>query len=333
MRSPRRLGIFAVSALGGLLAVGTAAADTGAGPDPTTHTVVVHDDTEAWYQVLPVGICSTPIGCPPPLPLPVPGPSTIYPEGTLHVGAALGVEISRTYLRPALYSLPTDATVTAATATVPIDPDLKAGTINLDGAHIVACLVTAPVINGIQGALEDPPPINCRFSSKAVLAKKRDAFTIDLAPFLAAWRGGKPNYGFALTPSDKLGTLGIWQVALNGQAVAGAPHVSYRLTYTQPGTDIGTTVTVPPTAPPSPPEVVIPPPPPPVVVVSQYPVAPPGVAQPQQPVALARSTGYKYSAVFLVPLVFLFALVFLGRTFTRDATPLNAGAGAAKRRH
>ena len=285
-------------------------------------------------QVLPVGICSTPIGCPPPLPLPVPGPSTIYPEGTLHVGAALGIEISRTYLRPALYALPTDATITAATATVPIDPELKAGTINLNGAHVVACLVTAPVINGIQGALEDPPPISCNVSSKAVLTKKRDALTIDLAPFFAAWHGGKPNYGFALTPSDKLGTLGVWQVALNGQTVTGAPHVSYQLTYTQPGTDIDTTVTPPPTAPTSaPPAVVVPPPPPPpVVIVSQVPVAPPVVAQPQT-VAYVRSTGFKYSAVFLVPLVFLFVLVFLGRTFTRDATPLNAGAGAAKRRH
>lgn len=331
MSARRRVAVFAVAGLGGMVAIGTAAAGS---TDPlpthlTTHTVQVRDDTEAWYQVLPIGICSTPIGCPPPLPLPVPGPSTIYPEGTLHVGAALGIEISRTYLRPALYSLPTDATLTAGRVTVPIDPDLKAGTISPKAAKIQACFVTEPVTNGIQGALEDPPVVNCAIHSLARLTSKGDAFTVELAPFIAAWHAGKPNNGIALMPVDKLGSLSVWQVALNGQSVAGKPHVIYDLTYTQPGTDLGTSVTPPPSPPPPAPTVVAPPAPPTVVVVSQVPVAPPVVAQ---PVALERTTGFKYSAVFLMPLAFLLALAFLARTFTRDATPLNAAAGPSKGR-
>jgi hypothetical protein len=322
----RRFGVFVLASVSALFAVGTALADSA--PETTTHTIVVGDDTEAWYQSLPVSICGTPIGCPPPLPIPVPGPSTIYPEGTLHVGVALGIELSRTYLRPGLFSLPADATLTAGTARIPIDPDLQAGTINPGAAAVRACLVTAPVTDGIQGALEDPPLSNCNVSSKVVTTPKGDALTIDLAPFIQAWRAGKPNFGFVLLPTP--GGLSIWQLALNGQTAAGR-HISYRLTYTQPATEPETPASTPPVtaAPPvEPTPVVIPP----AVTTTMPPVAPPVIAQPQRPVAQV-TTGFKYSAVFLVPLAFLFGLLFLGRTFTRDATPIDAAAGAAKRRH
>ncbi|HVT20350.1 MAG TPA: hypothetical protein VHE57_03025 [Mycobacteriales bacterium] len=333
MTAARRLGIFAAAAAGCVLAVGTATADTGTGSATTTHTMQVKDDIEAWYQVLPVPLCGTPIGCPPPLPLPVPGPSTIYPEGTLHVGAALGVEISRTYLRPALYALPPGAVLTGGTATVPIDPDLKAGTINPGGAHVQACLATAPVTDGVQGGLEDPPAVNCNVSTKVATTRNGDAFTVDLAPFITAWRSGKPSYGLALLPADKLGTVGVWQVAMNGRGVPGGSHVSYSLTYTLPAADVGTAASPPPSPVPSaPPVVEAPPVVPPAVTTTQPPVAPPLLAQPQQ-VALVRTTGFKYSAVFLVPLAFLFALAFLGRTFTRDATPRGAASQALERRH
>jgi hypothetical protein len=68
------------------------------------------------------------------------------------------------------------------------------------------------------------------------------------------------------------------------------------------------------------------------VTTTQAPAPAPVIAAPQ-PVAEVSSTGFKYSAVFLVPLAFLFGLVFLGRTFTRDATPLTAATRTLKRRH
>ncbi|HWC33596.1 MAG TPA: hypothetical protein VG650_02100 [Mycobacteriales bacterium] len=328
MTAHRRIALLAAAGLAGVLAVGTAAAGTGSG---TTRTAVVHDDTEAWYQVLPVSICSTPIGCPPPLPLPVPGPSTVYPAGTLHVGAALGVEISRTYLRPALYSLPPDAVLTGGTATIPIDSDIKAGTINAGSANLTACLVTEPVTDGVEGSLEDPPTVNCKVTSKVVPTAKGDAFTIDLAPFITAWRGGKPNFGFALLPVlGSLGSVGAWQVALDGQTLSGAPHITYQLTYSEPTPE----TTAPPAAPPvvsAPPApvTVVPPVIPPAVTTTQPPVPAPVLAAPQP---AAVTSGFKYSAVFLVPLAFLLGLLFLGRTFTRDATPLGA-TSASMRRH
>jgi hypothetical protein len=169
MRARRRWGVLGLAAFSGVLAIGTAAADTGAA-DATTHTVQVGDDTEAWYQVLPVSICSTPIGCPPSLP--IPGPTSAYPAGTQHIGVALGEETARTYLRPALYSLPFDAVLTGGTATLPLSTDPKAGNVNATSADITACLVTVPVTDGVQGSLEDPPAVNCNVSSKVVVATK-----------------------------------------------------------------------------------------------------------------------------------------------------------------
>ncbi|HVT65007.1 MAG TPA: hypothetical protein VHD81_07630 [Mycobacteriales bacterium] len=327
MSALRRLGVLGVAAAAGVLAIGTAVADSG--PPTTTHTVVVHDDIEAWYQSLPISICGTPIGCPPPLPLPVPGPSTIYPEGTLHVGVALGIELSRTYLRPSLYSLPPGAVLTGGVMTVPLINDLKAGTINAGGADMKACLVTAPVTDGIQGALEDPPESNCNVSSKVAATAKGDAFTVDLAPFIAAWRSGKSNFGVVLLPDTS--KLSVWQVALAGRGSAGGQRVTYSLTYSVPSTGTGIAVTPPPVPSPPPAPVIEPPPViPPAVTTTAPPVQPPLIAQPQA--VTQPFIGFKYPAVFLVPLAFLFGLLFLGRTFTRDATPLNAVAGAARRR-
>lgn len=328
MTGHRRLGIFATAVLGGLLAVGTAVADTGPSAPNPTHTVKVADDTEAWFQVLPVSICSTPIGCPPPLPLPVPGPSSVYPVGALEVGSALGTEISRTYLRPALYSLPAGSVLTAGIATVPINADPKAGTINAGSAKPIACLVTAPVTDGVQGSLEDPPAVDCNVTSKVVVMPKGDAFSIDLAPFITAWRAGKPNDGFALLPQpESVGTPDVWQVAMNGREASG-PHVSFQITYSEP--TAGEPVTAPTPVTTAPPAVSVPPVVPPGVTTTQPPVPAPVVAAPQPVAEVTRTTGFKYSAVFLVPLAFLFALAFLGRTFTRDATPLNA-AGLKRR--
>lgn len=327
MSGLRRVGVLGLVAVGAFLAIGTAAADSGQAT--TTHTVIVHDDTEAWYQSLPISICGTPIGCPPPLPLPVPGPSTIYPDGTLHVGQALGIELSRTYLRPALYSLPADATLTAGVMTVPLISDVKAGTINAGGASMTACLVTQPVTDGVQGALEDPPLANCQVSSKVVATPKGDAFTVDLAPFIAAWKT-RPNDGVVLLPDTSV--VGIWQVAFPGRGATDHRRVSYALTYTEPAGVVGTAVSAAPTAPPAPPPPVVRAPPviPPAVTTTAPPVQPPILAQPQA--ATQPFAGFKYSAIFLVPLAFLFGLLFLGRTFTRDATPLNAAAAAARRR-
>lgn len=332
MRAGRRLALFAAAAVGCALAVGSAAASTGSGGSGS-HTIQVHDDTEAWYQVLPVSVCSTPIGCPPPLPIPVPGPSTIYPAGTLHVGAALGVEISRTYLRPALYRLPAGAVLTGGSVAIPVDSDIKAGTINAASADITACLVTAPVTNGVEGSLEDPPAVNCKVTSKVVTTSSGDALTVDLAPFIKAWRSGKPNFGFALLPVlGRIGSIGAWQLALNGQGVGGAPHVTYLLTYSEPAAGTDTPASAPPVSSAPPPPVEEPPPVvPPAVTTTAPAVQPPVIAAPR-PVAQV-STGFKYSAVFLVPLAFLFGLLFLGRTFTRDATPRGAAAGASMRRH
>jgi hypothetical protein len=121
-------------------------------------------------------------------------------------------------------------------------------------------------------------------------------------------------------------------VALAGRGSAGGARVTYALTYTVPVAEVAPPASAPPVVSPPPATVVEPPPViPPAVTATAPPVQPPLIAAPQA--AAEPFIGFKYPAVFLVPLAFLFGLLFLGRTFTRDATPLNAAAGAARRRH
>jgi hypothetical protein len=298
-------------------------------------SVTVGDAAEAWYAAAPVDLCTTPIGCPPPE-----APSSPYPADTLHVGVAGGQESARTYLLPDLTGLPYGATVTDGTMTLPLAAAPGDGTQAPDSARIVACLATQPVADGTQGSTAAPPKTDCGTSVPLEYDADGAAFTLDLTPFLAAWRSALP-YGLALVPDpDKTAVTDAWHVTFNGRERADVDHITSVVVYqppvTPPATTTGgsdtevpagpTTGTVPPAD--------VPPadlPEQPAIggaVADPPQVAPPAAAPVTQPVAFAHE--FQYPMAFLLPLALLAGAVFFGRLFTRDATPLPSNARAAR---
>ena len=297
---------------------------SGAPSDESTRTVTVADQAEAWYADAPVDVCTTPLGCPPQQ-----VPTSPYPADTLHVGVAGGQETARTYLMPALSSLPFDATATAGTMTLPVSTGSTDGTLSASSAKVLACLATAPAPDGTAGSTAAPPAIDCSVAQGLVYDATKNVFTLDLTPFLSAWANGKASDGIALVPSKTTQPTDAWHVAFNGRKRAGGAHISSSITATV-SSDTGSVAPLavtpvaptpaPPAAPPMPslPNTTVEPPAaaPPVVASA------PPVAQQFQPVALSRP--FQYPLVFLLPLALLAGAVFLVRLFTRDFTPKQA---------
>lgn len=316
-RAWRRAGLLTVGAVTPLAWLSMAAV---AAPP---HTATVGDTAEAWYASSPVDMCTTPLGCPP-----AQVPTSPYPADTLHVGVAGGQETARTYVVPNLLSLPFGATLTDGTMTLPVVTDTLAGTVSPASAKILACLATKPVTDGTQGSTQAPPDVDCKTSAALKYDAKKNVFTVDLAPLLAAWSGGAPQFGIGLVPdTSKAQPSDAWHVAFNGRKRTG-PHISSVISYTPPpATTVGSTAPPPTTTPSAPtgvstpttPNVSLPPP-----TTQQPPAAAPQVAAPQpqpiaQPVALTRP--FQYPMAFLMPLALLAGAVFFVRLFTRDPLP------------
>ena len=314
---------------GWLLAMPAAATPAAAPAAGMPHTVTVGDLAEAWYSAAPVGICTTPLGCPPEQ-----APTSPYPADTLHVGVAGGQETARTYLSPDLSVVDTGAQLLTAVMTIPVATGSTDGTASPDTAHVTVCLVTSPITDGQQGSTQAPPKTDCTKSAKATYDAKKSTLTVDLGVFTEAWSTGTLPYGVALVPDPKNGQPSdAWHIAINGRKRAASPHVQTVLTYTAP--DLAPSFGIPTTASGSgsstssvPPPVSAPPaqlPPPstgtppvtPPLVAGQQPAA---TAVAQQPVAFAR--GAPPAIAFVAPLLLLAGGFFFARVFTRDATPL-----------
>ena len=287
-----------------------------------TQTVTVADAAEAWYADAPIDICTTPLGCPPSQ-----APTSPYPADTLHVGVAGGQESARTYVLPDLASLPFDATVVGGEMTLPVAAATGDGSVSPNTAKMRACLATKPVLDGTQGTTSTPPAIDCNVSATPTYDGTHNVFTLDLQPFIDAWSGGQPKFGFAFVPDKTTQPTDAWHVTFNGRKRTGGGHISSSITVriappTQAVVPASPVVPAAPAAPvPLPaPAAAAPPAPAPVVAPTQQ--------QPQviqaQPVALSQP--FQYPLAFLLPLALLAAAVFFSRLFTRAVTTLRTRA-------
>ena len=317
----RRAGLLMVGAVTPLAWLSMATADAA---QPQTATV--QDIAEAWYAAAPIDFCTTPLGCPP-----AEVPTSPYPADTLHVGVAGGQETARTYVVPNLLAIPFGSTMTGGTMTLPVVTDTQAGTVSPETAKIEACLATKPVTDGVQGSTQAPPAVDCKTSAALKYDAKKAVFTVDLAPLLAAWSGGAPQFGIGLLPDTaKAGPSDAWHVTFNGRKHTGE-HISSVISYTPPATPtVGSNVPPPASAPapptgvstPTAPNISLPP-----ATAQPPPAAAPQVATPQQPVAqqpVAFARPFQYPMAFLMPLALLAGAVYFVRLFTRD--PLTGSA-------
>src|SRR5207244_8268599 len=112
-----------------------------------------------------------------------------WPAGALHVGLSAGVEDARTYLKLDLGPVPSDATLTGGTLTLPIAPAAD-GTSSPEAAKVVVCFATAPFAAS-QGSPAPPPAVDCTTSAPAQFAAgPPPVLTVDLAPFASRWAAG-----------------------------------------------------------------------------------------------------------------------------------------------
>lgn len=301
----------------------------------------VGDAAEAWYDTSPVTSCSSPIGCPP-----VTTSLPAYPAGTLHVGVVVGAETSRTYLLPDLSRYLGSTLPSAGTMNLPLATVSGNGNADPAAATIEACLSTGTFADGTAGSTGTPPAVDCSVHSVASFDGSR--FTLDLGPFLAAWRTGMPVRGIALLPDTAGGApAATWQVALDGRNLAGAapitssfsaaaPVVAPTVPASLPGDGSTKTIsrlsgsTPPPAIAVSPGDVASPP-------VGPTPSAP-ELAAPlsaiENSTSAARSAtatataparggrgGFQYPEILLLPLVMAIAVLLVIRLLTSDATP------------
>lgn len=207
----------------GVLVAWSAAPTMGARADSTTAATT----DEAWYAPPPT--CALPTGCGPTDSVP---PVPRYPAGTLHVGVEAGLEEARTYLKVNLGTVPSGATLTGGTLTLPIGPSGD-GTASPETAKVVACRVTGSFATA-EGSSAPPPPVDCGTTTTAHYAAGPPAvLTVDLTPFTARWATGEANAGIALLPVTDAPSATTWDLAFSARTRTGStvPPASATLRY------------------------------------------------------------------------------------------------------
>lgn len=329
MRTASRL-LLAVCLTGGVV-VGPALPALAA---PSGGTVTVKPGAEAWYRSTPS--CALPTGC-----VDATGAPSPYPAGTLHVGVAGGPEEARTYLQLDLGALPSGTKPNGGTLLLPVAPATD-GSRTPEAAALRACAVSGPVEEA-DGSFAAPPEVDCeRVSVPAefvpATGENPAAFTVDLADLATAWQDSTPG-ALVLLPSADTAPPANWHVAFSrkDRTGEGVSPITAAIAFVGAAVDTGTA-----------PAPVVEPPPfaappafestpsfdsgasfasPPLTV--EAPLLPrpaaqtapaPATAPVQQvvPVASVVSTGFRYPAVFLLPLLVAIALGWLGRALTRD---------------
>src|SRR5437667_6560497 len=191
----RIYGVLAASLIA-LMLVGAGASAAG------RRAITVAMSTEAWYQEPPP--CVSLIDC---SAAPAASP---YPQNTVHVSVTGGQETARTFLAFG-FQVPFGASLLGGTLSLPVDQDPAAGTLQPDQADMQACLVTGS-FKAVRGSLATPPKADCRRTWGAQYDSKTATFTVDLAPFLPAWRSG--SAALALLPTKQaLQGSETWHVA------------------------------------------------------------------------------------------------------------------------
>jgi len=182
--------MFAAMAAGVLVVASTASLVSSA----SAGEVVALTNLESWYNVSPQTSLRG---------LPAVDP---YPPATLHVGVAAGNEESRTYLTLDLSGVDPN---TAGVLILPVAPD--GGTRNPESAKFEVCLAPDPGPR-VSGSLDPPPAMDCSVRSPAVRDVSGARFTVDLAPFSGRLQKG----GLALAATAEGRASGTsWHVAFH----------------------------------------------------------------------------------------------------------------------
>lgn len=296
--------------------------------------------SDAWYSASSA-CTATPTGC-----LPAAPPASPYPAKTLHAGAAAGQEESRTYLTLDLTALPAGTTLTGGTLRVPVGSSQE-GSVAPDTATLQACAVKGSFKDDVNGSTAAPPAVDCKQATSkakyiAAVGSSPAMFTVDLTPFATAWASGAITQSIVLMPAAGTAPGSTWHVTMSAhdRDVAAPMHISALVTYASM-----TSVTPAPlqdtTAPPPAPasgtgsaSFAVPPLAP--IASNQTPTssvpattpvsAPqaPAVAPVQrfQPRAAITVGGFRYPAVFLLPILLAVICGWLGRALTRDLQPV-----------
>ncbi|MDQ1712085.1 MAG: hypothetical protein QOE45_1535 [Frankiaceae bacterium] len=299
-------------------------------------SVVVGTSAESWYRTAPT--CTLPVGCV----AGDPGTPSPYAGGTLHVAASLGTEQARTYLTLDLSMLPAGATATGGQLRLPVATGPQDGTLAADTATMRACPAPQPAVPA-DGTYATPPAPDCAAASVPAVyvpatGSTAAAFTVDLAPLVAAWRTAPSQGSLALLPSEGTAPAGTWHVAFSqrNRSGTGVAQIVAAIAYEERATEVPT----------PPPPTVAPPvatgfvPGPPLagnpgttapVPTQPAPTAAPVAVAPQgagAAAAVAVPVGFRYPGVFLLPLVLAGAATWVGRSLTRDlaADPVTPGA-------
>ena len=332
----------------GLLMASTGPSVSHASAQEST-TTTVGPRAESWYRSTagvslggsPLCDLDTPLGCGPGIPPEAQSPPHPYPEGTLHVGAAGGIEEARTYVTLDFSTVDYDARIVAGTLSLPIDMAPESGSVTPDLANLQACLATGFVVDGVSGDITGAPTADCGVSTAAVYVEavgdEPARFDVDLDPFIEHW--GPLAGPLALVPGEGSGPADSWHVAFSRRDREGQENLAITalLTVTAAGSP-----TPPPPPPPAPVDnddseaVTLQPAPGGTLTLAPAPpraadplpapeVAPPsgGAEQPEPapvaaPLSPAGRAGYAYPGVFLLPLILAAGAAWVARAFTAD---------------
>lgn len=299
-------------------------------------TTTVQPAAEAWYRVTPA--CGLPTGCADLSATPSP-----YSPDTLHVGVDAGAEEARTYLQLDLSPLPDGTSPTGGTLLLPVAAGPMDGTRAPETAKLRACVVDGAV-EDVDGSFAGPPEADCAAASAPAefvpaTGEHPAAFTVDLAALTQVWQSGRAPGALALVPAEETALPDSWHVAFSDRTRTGAgvARISAALAFVSSAVDTSTQ------APPSVPAPAFDQAPAPaffpaqgtttasVPSLSTAPLLPAPVAQSAPvpvtvaaapravvPVASVLPTGFRYPAVFLLPLVLAVGAGWLGRALTRD---------------
>lgn len=148
-----------------------------------------------------------------------------YQAETLHVGIVSGEPEALTFLNFPLFELTDDGmppVVTGGKITL-VDGGSSLGSKRADASEMVACLVTELFVAAQGGDWKDVPKYDCTTKTTVQLTEGSQplTWTIDLAPFAAAWADPDRNYGIAIVPDPDSATPPpdqSWHVAWQAKA-------------------------------------------------------------------------------------------------------------------
>ncbi len=302
---------------------------------------IVKPTAEGWYRVTPA--CGLPTGCADLSATPSP-----YPPDTLHVGVNAGTEEARTYLQLDLAKLPAGTKPSGGTLLLPVASS-DDGTRAPETAKLQACAVKGEVTD-VDGSFATPPEADCEGASVAAVfvpavGEAPAAFTVDLADLTAVWEAGGQPGALALLPAAETAPPESWHVAFSDRTRTGEGVIPITAALAFVSASLDTTGEAAPVVAPPPFE----PAPAPAfdssgstdfggdtsfaapALSAETPLLPEPVAQaapapatapvPQQVVPVAQSfvqSGFRYPAVFLLPLLLAVGVAYLGRALTRD---------------